>query len=385
MEDKTMKFGLPNSTGKSFSKALSLFFNRLLSKFALFEKAPFILYTALLVGGSEISAAIDLEENIQGFVLETKQIKIPESPHAFNPSIIRWRGNLLMSYREISTPLSDPNSAANSYIYIVRLDENFDPIGKAQKLSLGLEGEFSRSEDARLILVAGELYMIYSDNTEKIAREGGFRIHVAKLDDDGEMFQVVATECLSQFQGESSEKREKNWVPFDYEGTLLFAYSLTPLRILRPLLDGSGVCEAYVATRPSIVWEWGELRGGTQALLINDEEYLAFFHSSIHLSTVHSKSEPILHYFMGACLFSSDPPFEMKKISPEPIIGKNFYSGIDYEPYWKPVRVVFPCGFVNSSDFIWVSYGRQDHEIWIAKLDKKELLASLIQVSTLSQ
>lgn len=326
--------------------------------------------------------ASNLEENAQDFVLETRQIKIEESPFAFNPSIVKWRGNILMSYREISNPLPTPYSAGYSHIFIIRLDENFSPVGKPIRL-LGAKETFSRCEDARLIVVGEELYAIYSDHLEETIRDGGFRVFVARLSDEGDTIRVISTECLSTFEGENLNKREKNWTPFDYEGTLLLSYTLKPHKIFYPLLDGSGICKTYVTTFPSIVWEWGELRGGTQALRINEDEYLAFFHSCLPLASFHSNYETLLHYFMGAYLFSRDPPFEIKKISPEPIIGKNFYCGKEYEPYWNPVRVVFPCGFIEDTDFVWISYGRQDHEIWIAKLEKKGLLESLIQVSTL--
>ena len=113
--------------------------------------------------------------------------------------------------------------------------------------------------------------------------------------------------------------------------------------------------------------------------MLIDGEYLAFFHSSTYMSTVHSKGRVIQHYFMGAYTFAAEPPFELTRISPEPIVGKDFYKGREYTT-WKPLRVVFPCGFVFNDRFIWIAYGRQDHEVWIAKLDKKKLFDSLIPV-----
>lgn len=85
------------------------------------------------------------------------------------------------------------------------------------------------------------------------------------------------------------------------------------------------------------------------------------------------------HYFMGAYLFSEKPPFQMTSISPEPIIGPNFYSGKKHQT-WKPLRVVFPGGFVYDDTYIWVVYGRQDHEAWVVKLDREGLINSLIPV-----
>ena len=87
---------------------------------------------------------------------------------------------------------------------------------------------------------------------------------------------------------------------------------------------------------------------------------------------------------MGGYTFDKEPPFAIRKMSIEPIIGKGFYGKPFYKPYWKSVRVVFPCGFVQNEEHIWVAYGRHDHESWIVKLDKKKFLDSLVPVKTIN-
>lgn len=44
-------------------------------------------------------------------------------------------------------------------------------------------------------------------------------------------------------------------------------------------------------------------------------------------------------------------------------------------------RVIFPSGFVVSGDVIYVSYGKDDLEIWIASIDKKRLQDCLVPVN----
>ncbi len=320
---------------------------------------------------------IDLEDLAQDFVLEVKKIEIPGYPIAFNPSIIRWKDLLLMSFRVIP----DRKSSFTSRLGLVWLDEEFNPIGEPQLLEL--RGPYSsvpcRAEDGRLIEIGGRLYLVYSDNIEPKISKGGFRVFVAELRLRGGAFSLENIECLSRFEGESRAVREKNWPPFDYKGEFFLAYSLLPHRIFR-YLRGSGTCETIASTSSSIEWDWGELRGGTTALREGDE-YLSFFHSWKDMGTLHSDGKVMSHYYMGAYTFSSEPPFAITRISPEPIVGKNFYHGPIYKPYWKQVRVVFPGGFVSNDKFIWVTYGRQDHEAWVVKLDKKKLLKSLVPTS----
>lgn len=322
--------------------------------------------------------AVDLEKFSQTFVLETKKIEIDEHPYAFNPSLVVWRGAFLLSFRELpSLPEHSEcsiNSSGLSQIGLQFLSDDFNPEGKAYILEL----PSPHAEDARLIIVDGRLYIVFSDNTDELITHGGFRMYVGELDFDGSEFFLKSLEGLKHFPGVSPSRREKNWVPFNYCDMLLLAYSIQPHRIFIPYLDGSEECMEWTETTSHLNWRWGELRGGTPALRCGNE-YLAFFHSSIDLATVHSGGEKMPHYFMGAYTFQAYPPFALTRISPFPIIGTNFYHGQDYPYYWKPVRVVFPGGYFFEGDSIYLTYGRQDHEIWIAKIDKEGLFNSLVQ------
>lgn len=327
----------------------------------------------------ESNALLDLEENCHEFVLESKRIILKGYEEAFNPSIIRWNGQLLMTFRIVPNPFF----TFNSQIGIVFLDEDFNPVSTPQILDTCDPRTIvpSRAEDARLIIVGEKLYIVYSDNKDDYISKGGFRVYVSELIyEDGKFF-VINTDCLRDFEGSSPYLREKNWVPFEFNGMMMLAYSLNPHRILRPLL-GLEKCETFSSSEASIDWNYGELRGGTPALL-HEDQYLSFFHSSLKMSTEHSGGKAMLHYFMGAYTFSAVPPFEITQISQEPIIGKNFYKGEYYKPYWGSVRCIFPCGFIIEDLYIYVSYGRQDHEIWIAKLDKQALLQSLVPVHSI--
>jgi predicted GH43/DUF377 family glycosyl hydrolase len=131
-------------------------------------------------------------------------------------------------------------------------------------------------------------------------------------------------------------------------------------------------------TSSQVKWRWGEIRGGTPAALL-DDEYFAFFHSSINLKsdcTVNSK----LHYFIGAYTFSAQPPFEVIKISPSPLIAKGMYTKSNYS-----MRVAFPGGYAVNNDDIYLAYGKDDWSIWIAKMSKKALLKSMISVDEITK
>jgi predicted GH43/DUF377 family glycosyl hydrolase len=343
----------------------------------------FLLSITLLMYSCCAWSSVDLEQYCQDFVLETKKIDIPGHRYAFNPSIIRWNDQLLLSFRIIANPNVPgkiSSSSTESKVGLVWLDDDFNAVSDPQILEWD---EAFFPEDGRLISINDRLFLIYSGSSPNLIGPHGFFVYVAELIHDGLEFQIIHNECLSTFSGAARNHREKNWVPFINNEQLHLAYQLSPHTIFTPILDGSGMCSTLSLTTPSVVWEWGELRGGTPALPLNNNTYLSFFHSSKVMQTVHSNDQAVPHYFMGAYTFSSHTPFNMLQISPEPIVGNNFYHGEKYAPYWHPVRVVFPCGMLMDDTYIWVTYGRQDHECWVVKMDKQGLLDSLIQVSTI--
>ena len=312
----------------------------------------------------------NLDDGAQDFVLETKQIRFKEFPQAFNPSIIRWKGRLLLVFRTYH-----PKTRATDEIGICHLDENFDPVDAPQLIKFKSSDPYClfKRQDPRLIAVGERLYIVYNNVINDEVR----RMVVAELLHDGKNYSVDSSECFLHFDGEVPSRSEKNWAPFEYEGQLYLIYSLFPHRILRPLFETSR-CESIATSFSSIKWNWGVLRGGTPAMKEGDE-YISFFHSCKSMTTQHSKGKSIPHYFMGAYTFSPKPPFAITRISARPIFAKNFYNGKAYKT-WKPVCVVFPAGFISDEKYFWVLYGRQDHEIWVAKLDKEGLYKSLVSV-----
>ncbi len=317
---------------------------------------------------------LNLEKTAQDFVLELKELIFPGFPGAFNPSVTRWKEKILVCFR-IRT------KKTTHEIGFVWVDENFNQISKPSVLSLPPHPStsFNLQQDPRLITIGDRLYMVYSNIIPgaKIAQVR--RVFVTEIHFDGNAFYADPPEYLAKFEGENEARWEKNWTPFVYNDRLLLGYSITPHRIFQ--IDEPSRCSTIASSLGLISWDWGFLRGGTTALPQGDQ-YLSFFHSSKTLQTVHSNGKPLPHYVMGAYMFANKPPFEITRISPSPIVGNNFYSPPPYKT-WKPLRVVFPGGFIMDENHIWVVYGRQDFESWVVKLDKKALLKSLIPVTTI--
>jgi hypothetical protein len=84
---------------------------------------------------------------------------------------------------------------------------------------------------------------------------------------------------------------------------LLFSYSLQPHRVVQGHpwhVENVWSAETVFMTEilKEYEWKWGEMRGGSQALLIDESRHLGFFHSSGRLS-----HRNIITYVMGAYTF----------------------------------------------------------------------------------
>ncbi len=314
-------------------------------------------------------------EDDSDIVVSTKRIQFHNFPQAHNPSIIKIDQGFLLTFRY----MPDPLQLWISCICVVILDESFEPLSEPQVLDTCINSAIpSQAEDARIFSFNGEYYVIYNDNVEIVSPSAKERrdLFIAKLHVEDDPISLSTPLKLIHTQKYKSVLWQKNWVPFVWKNTILLGYSINPHEVLYPNLR-NGKCHHCYETASSINWRWGPLRGGTPALKV-DGQYLAFFHSPTYISTISSNFEKMWHYFMGAYTFSEDPPFNLTKISPIPIVGKNFYSISQ-----NPKRIIYPGGFVVSNSFIYLAYGKDDSEIWIATLDKTRLLDSLVPLETL--
>lgn len=342
---------------------------------------------------------------LDDFIVETKQINIPGYPDAFNPSIVKWNGTSVMSFRTGDSHAAsdinhnkipshipafllsfrkheENNKSFTNDIGLIFLDSQFEPISTPQILTIKYNRAniLNKQQDPRLITIDNRLFMVYCNMIADENHTEARRMFIVELTFKSNHFTAGTPVPILQFAGESQGKWQKNWVPFEYDKELLFSYSINTHRVLKPDMQ-SGDCSTVADSKANFDWEWGALRGGTPALL-DDGSYLSFFHSSKEMKSLQTQGKKLQHYFMGGYTFSAKPPFALEKISKKPIIGKKFYNGPSYEgETWKPLRVVFPGGLIIEDKYIWVFYGRQDHETWAVKLDKQKFYQSLVKVN----
>jgi predicted GH43/DUF377 family glycosyl hydrolase len=296
-------------------------------------------------------------------------IKIPGFREAYNPSIVSFQDGFILSFRY------DNILGHKAFVGLVRLDKDFHVVGKPV-----IADRTHDIEDARLFWCNGTLYATGSRIVCKDPSQ--CLISLSKVDTETLSFtEVVDLDYHPQIV-------EKNWVPMvhtDTEGksNLYFIYNHNPLFILKLSSFDTGAIEQPIPPsefdpRP---WEekWGKIRGGTPTLEL-DSQYLAFFHSSFFRKRLQQC------WVIGAVTFDKNPPFEMKSLSPTPLLAHGMYS-TPYEFRFRKrlFRVAFPGGAVEvqtgNRTLFYLVYGENDSGIKVLAIDKKRLLASLKPVS----
>ncbi|MBA2727713.1 MAG: hypothetical protein H0U49_06025 [Parachlamydiaceae bacterium] len=308
-------------------------------------------------------------------VTATQRIYLPEYPGAHNPSIIRYNDNYLLTFRYLPNRYDLPWL---SYIGVVLLDDSFEPIFSSQLIDTRLYNNTtpSQSEDARIFACNDKCYVVYNDNTEVTFPSIWDRrdMFIAELTFENDQFVLTEPLKLVHENKYAHVLWQKNWSPFEWNGKLLFSYSINPHEVISPNLE-TGICKPLYETNKPIQWYLGRLRGDTPAQKIDSGNYLAFFHSGVYCSSNCSNDRDLWHYYMGAYTFSSQPPFAVNRISRAPIESPGFYTFSSYDK-----RVIYPGGFIVEGSTIYLAYGKDDSEIWIATIDLNNLIDSMVPI-----
>ena len=301
-------------------------------------------------------------------ITDLKHLEFPDFPGTHNPSLIQNDQGFLLTFR-YSPDLN--NAPWISYIGLVQFDLSLNPVSTPYLLNTRRENSKtpSQAEDARLFSYRNRLFVIYNDNIEVVHPSYGDRrdMFIAELIWTNDHYEL-STPLKLYYEAEYSRQLwQKNWIPFEYEGKLFFSYTINPHLVLYPNLM-TGACYSFYDTDFPSQWQFGKLRGSSQAQLM-DGEYFAFFHSSICDASEASFNNELWHYFMGAYTFSAKPPFQITSMTPRPLVTEGMYT----RSYNKKKKVVFPGGFAVVGPFIYLAYGKDDCEIWIMTIDKEAL------------
>ncbi len=312
-------------------------------------------------------------------VIKTEKITIPGYPRAYNPSLIPYSDGYLLSFRSRGKLPEDALAKKfrkhSSFIGVVKLNKNFEPLKKSVQI-LDIQSYASEisctAEDARLLKVGERIFMFFNDIHLLHKAKGCFSPYFAELIEKEGRFVLKNPAKLLSY--DKAIQAEKNWSPFVANNRLYLIYADNPRVILEADLD-TGICQEITRKERDWHWNWGEVRGGTPAQLV-DGQFLTFFHSSFYFNfNRKGKVKRGLNYVMGAYTFDQKPPFTIRMMTLAPLGELNDYLKENRR------KVVFPCGLVIQEDLIHVVWGKNDCLIMLTTFDKQKLVSSMEPLS----
>lgn len=156
------------------------------------------------------------------------------------------------------------------------------------------------------------------------------------------------------------KNHEKNWMPFFHNDRLHFIYSVEPHVILECDTE-TGFCNEVYKTSNSDINN--ELRGSSQPRLYVDENGEKSFVTITHWRTSN------ISYLTQAYKFEAKPPFKITGMSPtfifDDVKTKNKSS------------IQFVSGFEIKDDIAYITYGEQDCDSKLFKVEMKKLMDSM--------
>lgn len=274
---------------------------------------------------------------------------------AYNPSIIRFRGKLLMSFRFHEASLK-------TKLGLAELDDNFN-VTNAEILDLD-EDETLSLEDGKLYAWKGELWLMFVvSNWPNLPAS---QVKICKLyKPDHWRFSDKEQYFLPDRQ-----TFEKNHQPIIHDDVFNIVYRSNQKE------DGNTTeltqviyspFEKREMKTPALRWAYGEVRGGTVPLPY-EGRMISFFHSSLD----NFPPQNPRCYFVGAVLRKAEPPFQMLAISKRPILRGSEVGGDESRFHWKS-QVIFPLGAIEHEGGWLLSCGQNDSASILVKVKPSDL------------
>lgn len=257
------------------------------------------------------------------------------APYCYNPSLITADGDDWLIYRR---------QLANSDSTVCRM--NF-ATGENATIELPEKYNGEQFEDPRVFWHDNAIHLCICSWRKSWAYKPMLRLF--RLDKDWK----VEAEIPLTFGGNSKGVTQKNWQFFSHGNQIHFVYHYAPFQV---------VTGDKVYPSQNLHWKFGEIRGGTPPVLV-DDRYYTFFHSRTDVGRA--------RYYMGCLSFEAKAPFRPIAMTMEPLL-----TATNKEPSlsWAPL-VVFPCGSLYKEGQWCVSLGVNDLSCGLVDYVHSDLLS----------
>jgi hypothetical protein len=246
--------------------------------------------------------------------------------------------------------------------------------------------------DSRLVKYNGEYFISNTNFTKAIQTMHLRRLSVSDNNISIDNSIILGFPSIENFEN-YTERDEKNWCPFEYDGKFYYIYSLNPHRFLEVDMYGTGRATLRYETKweTDSWWEhqnWNKpfYRLNSSPIKLPDGTYLSTFHTmnfSLMDSLINKNIQGNLRsYWTGFYQFESKPPFRVLKISSYPFITSNLEL-----PEWWPRQKIratanpfFPFNLFLYGEDVIITGGSNDVTLAYCSINLEKILQSLEKV-----
>lgn len=231
--------------------------------------------------------------------------------------------------------------------------------------------------DPRLIRVGKEIYMIYCRQLNRRTRAySEAHLYLAKLEKEEGRWKVASDRQLifdgaEEFYEKGLVQRdfEKNWMPFSENGKLYFIYLMEPEHVILETNLETGEVDICARSKNTFKSELSPPRGSSPAVF--DEELGEWITCYHYVCPAKRKitGKGVDAYFFGAYSFSKKAPYNILRRTEGPLIGDGLYDNFH--------KIIFPTALIREGDDYLLFYGDDDLRNGVARISRKELIASL--------
>lgn len=279
--------------------------------------------------------------------------------NSYNPSLVRFQGRLLLSYRHHS------RKDWRTELGICVINESCDEVlrGSSKPIKPPDELKDNSWEDLRFHTYQGALWFSCTVSQWPAAV---FRSVVVI----GELLETethwkIHRFCIPQFGRNDFTNLEKNWVFWEHQSKLYCLYMTNKDQQTILEFDESFRVE-QVHKSKALPWKQGPPHGGAICRSPNGN-YLHFFNART------GGTDRASHrYNIGCAELAGEPPFEVLRISASPLLlGEEGYC-LDKNPRYKN-NVVFSTGAIYENGQFLLAHGFNDAQCRIAKFTEAQL------------
>ncbi len=264
-------------------------------------------------------------------------------------------------------------------IVIGELDDTFQEKSKTtyHHNNEKVEGLDIQYIDPRLIKVGKEIYMIYCRQLNRKTRATSeAHLYLAKLEKKEGFWKIMSDRALifngaKEFYEKGLVQRgfEKNWMPFSENGELYFIYLMEPEHVVLKTNLETAVVDICSRTKNVFKGEVTPPRGSSPAVFDEElGEWITCYHY-VYPTKRRIIGESVDAYFFGVYSFSKDAPYTILRRTDGPLIGEGLYDNFR--------KIIFPTSLVRDGDSYLLFYGDDDLQNCVARISRKELIASM--------